>query len=61
MKVLLGLTIGELNMWSEGIWEGMVTFFIVCIVLAVAVGAGLMWALPKAWEWLKPIVHAVTA
>ena len=45
----------------EGIWEGMVAFFLVCIVLAMAAGAILMWALPMLWAWIKPIIHAVTA
>jgi len=48
-------------MWYEGILKGMVMFFIICIVLAFALGAGLMWAAPKVWEWVKPIIHAATA
>lgn len=48
-------------MWSEGIWEGMVTFFIIAIVAAIGFGMLLMWGLPKLWEMVKPLIHAVTA
>jgi hypothetical protein len=48
-------------MWSEGIWEAMVTFFIVAIVVAVGFGMLLMWGLPKLWELVKPLIHAATA
>lgn len=48
-------------MWSNGIWEGLVTFFIVCLVLALGVGMALVWLAPKVWDWIKPIIHAATA
>lgn len=47
-------------MWSEGIWEGMVTFFIIVIVAAIGFGMLLMWGLPKIWEMVKPLIHAAT-
>ena len=51
----------ECEMWSEGIWEGLVLFFFIAIGLAVGFGMFLMWGLPKLWELIKPWIHSVTA
>lgn len=48
-------------MYGDGIWEAMVTFFIICIIAAIGFGMLLMWAAPKAWEYIKPWIHAITA
>lgn len=47
-------------MWSNGIWEGMVTFFFIAIGIAVGFGVFLMWGMPKLWELVKPWIHSVT-
>lgn len=48
-------------MFSDEIFKGMIIFFIICVLLAIVFGAGLMVALPKVWEWVKPLLHAATA
>ncbi len=48
-------------MFSDEIFKGMIIFFIICILLAIVFGAGLMWTFPKIWEWVKPLLHAATA
>ncbi len=48
-------------MWTNGIWEGMVTFFIIAIGVAIGFGVFLGWAIPQFWEWVKPFIHAATA
>lgn len=36
--------------------------FLACVAgFFMALGAGLMWLVPKVWAWLKPILHSVTA
>lgn len=45
----------------NGIWEGMVTFFIVAMIAACGLGALAMWGIPKLWEMIKPLIHAATA
>jgi len=51
----------EAEMWSDSIFEGLATVFFVCLVLAAVAGGVLVWAVPGVWEWIKPIIHAVTA
>jgi hypothetical protein len=41
--------------------RGIVQFFIICIGIAFAVGGFFVWALPKVWGVLKPIIHNITA
>lgn len=32
------------------------------IVAAAVIGGGVIyWLIPKVWEWIKPIIHQVTA
>ena len=45
----------------DEMWKGLVAFFLVCLVLSFIIGAGLAILLPEIWEWLKPLIHAVTA
>jgi hypothetical protein len=45
----------------DGIWEGIVVFFIICIVLAVGVGIMLAYFLPEFWTFIKPYLHTLTS
>lgn len=42
-------------------FEELIALFVVCMILAFAVGGFAMWAMPKVWHWLMPIIHAATA
>lgn len=42
----------------NGIFTGMIVFF---TVVGFVIGGLVFWLLPLLWEWIKPLLHAVTA
>jgi hypothetical protein len=42
--------------YGDALWHGIVALMIVSFLA----GSFLMWLLPIAWSWLKPIVHSLT-
>lgn len=48
-------------MYGNDIWEGMVTFFFLCLAAAALVGGLVVWLAPKLWALVKPWLHALTA
>lgn len=50
--ILKGKTMGSINLTSA---------FVVCMAVGGAVVGLTLWLGPIAWEWLKPILHQVTA
>lgn len=50
-------------MWTNGgsIGDGLIGCVVIVGVACVAFGAFLMWLIPTVWNWIKPIIHQVTA
>jgi hypothetical protein len=48
-------------MWDDEAWRSLIAFFMVMLVIMFGLGVLATLGLPKIWEWLKPIIHAVTA
>jgi len=46
--------------FGRGIAESAATRLIILVIIVFALGALTMWALPKLWIILKPIIHAIT-
>lgn len=45
----------------DGLGDMVATLIIVLAVIAFAFGAFAMWVIPIIWEWVKPIIHSLTA
>jgi hypothetical protein len=48
-------------MIGDAIAWAMTRFIIGLAVVSFVLGALVVWGLPKLWDWLKPIIHAVTS
>lgn len=46
---------------GEGMWSGMVRFYLASILFAILLGGLLVWGVPEVWAWIKPFIHTVTA
>lgn len=46
--------------FGDAIYKGMVTGIAILLAIAFTFGALAVWGLPKVWDWIKPIIHAVT-
>lgn len=45
----------------EGMFDGLIRGIIALIIVAFLMGAAAMWALPKLWHLVKPLIHGWTA
>jgi hypothetical protein len=45
----------------SGIGDGIMAMMIFIAIICLAIGGLAVWLLPKAWMWLKPIIHTMTA
>lgn len=45
----------------QGMFDGLIRGIIALIVAAFFLGAAAMWALPKLWHLIKPLIHGWTA
>ncbi len=44
----------------DGLGKAMAEAIIALAIVAFALGALVMWAVPKLWAWVKPWIHAAT-
>lgn len=45
----------------EGMFDGLIKGIIALMVAAFLLGAVAVWALPKLWHLIKPLIHGWTA
>ena len=45
----------------EGMFNGLIKGIIALLIVAFLCGAAMMWALPKLWHLIKPLIHGWTA
>lgn len=46
---------------GSGMFDGLVNVIIALLIVAFLCGAAMMWALPKLWHLIKPLIHGWTA
>lgn len=46
---------------GRGIGNGIIGSLIVLAIMTFGAGALTVWGLPKLWELVKPLIHALTA
>lgn len=48
-------------MYGDDVWKAMIYLAIAAMIAAFGLGMLAMWGLPKLWELVKPLLHALTA
>jgi hypothetical protein len=47
--------------FAEEIGRQLIVWICILVAAAFLLGVLTMWGIPKLWEWLKPLIHAVTS
>lgn len=46
---------------GKNIADAIIAGFILIFIIGFTLGGLMFWGLPYVWEWIKPILHAMTA
>jgi hypothetical protein len=47
--------------FADGIGKAITLWIVILVVLSFIVGVLATWLIPMLWEFLKPMIHAITA
>jgi hypothetical protein len=61
MKAIMKTTKYESGYIGAGIEQAIVGAMILFALIGFVLGGLVFWVAPKAWAWLKPWIHAITA